>query len=576
MTHSRIISATGQDQLYSAETGFTVDYLREIVIEYEPPRSACAPLESTALTTKTPARQKINTITERIMEFSLVVYALFAPHSIAITQGSFLLGLLAWGVQLTASRQFRQRRTPIDIAIFGFFACCVFSSFLSYDPLVSIKGLRSPAFFLAFYFVSTKISSLRRAKFLATAVVLSCVFNVVYSAGQLWKGRGIQIDSIAADSPLLGSTLEVGDIILEADGKPVKSIEDLSRIVDQNRGRLSIVFQRKEAVSMTTISRRAVRGSLGEGATRLGITVSPGRNLRVTGLYNHYETYAEVLQMIASLGIGLLMAQRRRRSGLVLPLCIALPLIMIALIMTSTRAAVAGLVVSVLTMSIVAFGRRAVQIVIPAVLLLVAGAAFFIQSSRGISFIDLQEGSTSYRLTVWSEAMALVKSHPLLGIGKGTEGSEQFRKRFGLYDNNRLPPGHFHSTPVQIATWWGLAALAFYFVLMTIMILECWKLAGLARARAHWDSWGIAVGVLGALVAFNIASLAHFNFGDGEVVMALWLLAGLAFAVRRLEMEELPAHKRKETAEDTRDRSQLRRPEETSESSAQVATATRG
>lgn len=526
------------------------------------------------MTTQSPARQKIHAITERIIEVSLVLYALFAPHSIAITQGSFLLGLLAWGVQLSAAGRFKQRRTPIDIAIFGFFACCVVSSFLSYDPLVSIKGLRSPAFFLAFYFVSAKVGTVRRARSLALIIVLSCILNVIYSGAQLWKGRGIRIDGISADSPLLGKTLAVGDIILEADGEAVNSLEDLSRIVDKNRGRLSIVFQRKEAISLTTFSRRAVRGSRGEGTTRLGITASPGRNIRVTGLYNHYETYAEVLQMIGSLGIGLLIAQRRKRSGWLIPLAVALPLIVLALVMTSTRAAVAGLVASVVTISIVAFGRRAAQIAIPAVLVLIVGAGLFIERSRGISFIDLQEGSTSYRLTVWSEAMTLVRSHPLVGIGKGTEGSEQFRRRFGLYDDNKLPPGHFHSTPVQIATWWGLAALAFYSCLMTIMIFECWKLARLTRSREHWDSWAIALGVLGALMAFNVASLAHFNFGDGEVVMAMWLLAGLAFAVRRIEMEELPSDQGEQPRLETRDVARIG-PDGASEATAQVAGATR-
>ena len=45
------------------------------------------------------SQPKITSITEKIIVFSLVMYALFAPHSIAITQGSFLLGLTAWAVQ---------------------------------------------------------------------------------------------------------------------------------------------------------------------------------------------------------------------------------------------------------------------------------------------------------------------------------------------------------------------------------------------------------------------------------------------------------------------------------------------
>lgn len=83
--------------------------------------------------------RRIYVFTEWVISISLVMYALFAPHSIAITQSSYLIGLTAWGVQLIAIRKLPFKRSPVDIALFGFFACCVISSFLSYDLLVSVK-----------------------------------------------------------------------------------------------------------------------------------------------------------------------------------------------------------------------------------------------------------------------------------------------------------------------------------------------------------------------------------------------------------------------------------------------------
>src|SRR5687767_4825735 len=119
------------------------------------------------LSSAAPARsQRVFEITEWVISLSLVMYAVFAPHSIAMTQGSYLIGLAAWGVQLAATRNLKHKRTLVDIALIGIFACCVVSSFLSYDPLVSIKGLKSPAFFLAFYFVSNNVKSIRFAGFL--------------------------------------------------------------------------------------------------------------------------------------------------------------------------------------------------------------------------------------------------------------------------------------------------------------------------------------------------------------------------------------------------------------------------
>src|SRR5260370_18109225 len=111
-------------------------------------------------------------------------------------------------------------------------------------------------------------------------------------------GHGVRIDSIAPASPLADPDLQPDDVILEADGHKVSNAEDISRIVDSGRGRVLVKVQRKEALIDTSISRKAIRESPGTGAERLGVVTSPGRNFRITGFYNHYETYAEVLSLI--------------------------------------------------------------------------------------------------------------------------------------------------------------------------------------------------------------------------------------------------------------------------------------
>lgn len=500
-------------------------------------------INNTASGLPTSGNQRLYLITERVIIFSLVMYALFAPHSIAMTQGAFLLGLVAWAVQMTAGRNLQIPRTPVDIALLGFFACCVVSSFLSYDPLVSVKGLRSPAFFLAFYFVSNKVKSLRMASFLAFAIVASCLVNVAYSAVQLGIGRGIRINSIREDSPFANKGLGVGDVIIEADGQPVNSQEDLSLIIDSwrtsptQRGQLRIKFQRSEAIAETSISRKLD----GVGVERLGITTSPGRNFRVMGFYSHYETYAEVLQLIAALAVGMLLALPNKRSVAALLLGGAFILLSATLVMTSTRAAIAGLTIAIAVMAFASARRRVVIAALLGLMLAAPVAYLIVERSRGISVLDPEEGSTAYRLEVWREAFGIIKDHPLVGIGKGSEG--KLKETWGLYEDGKLPPGHFHSTPIQIATWWGLPALILYFSMMAIFAVETWKLCKRLKSERRWTLRGIALGGLGALVAFNVSSLVHFNFGDGEVVMMFWLLAGLVFAARRIAFEARDSHK---------------------------------
>ena len=480
--------------------------------------------------------RRVSVITGHIMSFLLLSYAIFAPHSIALTQGAYLIGLGAWAVQIAATRRLNHKRSPLDIALFGFFACCVVSSFLSYDPLVSIKGLKSPAFFLAFYFVSNNIRSIRFAAFLAALLMTSCLVNVAYSGATLAKGRGLKIDAIRPNSPFANEVITPGDIIVEADGQPVSTPEDLLQIIDSQRGRLRVKLQRGDAVKEISIPRQAIKEASGVGFDRLGISTSTGRNFRIAGFYSHYETYAEVLQLIAALAVGMLIAIPDKRSAMALFLSAVVFLLTFTLILTSTRAALAGLASAIAVMAVAASRRRVVVASIASLVVMIPLALVAVEHFRGISVFDTEEGSTAYRLEVWREGLGIIKDNPVVGIGKGSEG--KLKDSLGLYDEGKLPPGHFHSTPVQIAVWWGLLGLIFYYVFMTIFAADTWRLIKIAKPGSRWQLTGIAQGALGAIVAFNVSSFAHFNFGDGEVVMAFWFLTGLAFAVRRIALQE--------------------------------------
>jgi O-Antigen ligase/PDZ domain len=519
-----------------------------------------------------PSENPVFRITEGTITVSLVMYALFAPHSIAITQGSYLIGLVAWIVQSAWRRRVDIKGSPMDVALLGFFACAVLSSFFSYDPLVSIKGLKSPAFFLAFYFVSTKVKSLRFAAALAMAVVISCLVNVAYSGAQLAKGRGLRIDSLQADGPFARRHLQVGDVIQEADGEPVTTVEDLSRLVDAHRGLLRIKYTRSESVLEAAVSRRAIRRSPGAGPERLGLTTSPGRNFRIMGFYSHYETYAEVLQIVAALALGAFISLSRKWSMRGVALALSLFLFTGALVLTSTRAPIAGLAIGASVMALASLQRKTLVVVAVAIVILFPTALYYLERTRGITFFDPQEASTAYRIEVWQEALGIVRTHPLLGIGKGSEA--KLKEQLGLYDNGRLPPGHFHSTPIQIATWWGLPALIFYFAVMSILVLEAWKVANRLRNKNQRGAYGLALGGIGGIVAFNFSSLFHFNFGDGEVVMMLWLLSGLVFAVRRIsdeQTDDASTDSRSLPAQPDSHRNRPRPPEEAAEPSAQAA-----
>ena len=44
------------------------------------------------------------------------------------------------------------------------------------------------------------------------------------------------------------------------------------------------------------------------------------------------------------------------------------------------------------------------------------------------------------------------------------------------------------------------------------------------------NSYGILLGILGALTAFLMSSLVNYNYGDAEVAMMFWFLMGIALS----------------------------------------------
>lgn len=458
-------------------------------------------------------------------------FAVAAPHSIAGSQGGFLAAAFFWLLARLLAFNFPVRRTPLDWPLLGLFFWATLSGIFSYQPRSSINGLRGLAFFTVFYLISTRAAQSPRARMawqLAVTLIVSCMFNVGMSILQKSRGDGLQIVSMTERSRLRRANFLVGDVLQTADGRPITSLQMLSELVDSGPrdSFITIGIRRKELQFSINITRKRIQKVKNvAGAERFGITVEPARDFRAHGFYNHYATYAEVLQIIASLALGFLLVCPRRW-----PLLLALGLagigLITALIFTATRAPLAALGLSALAMAVMAAGKRRLAVIGLLVVALPVGV-YAISKWRGVGLIDTHDGSTVWRLEIWKEGLQLVKRDPILGIGKGSERKRW--KEWGLFRNGELPPGHFHSTPLQVAVWWGLPALALY---LGVMVQAFRMLVGfLARPQQDWRQRAVVLGVFGALVGFNASSIVHFNFGDGEVVMVLWLALGLAMAV---------------------------------------------
>ncbi|HKC64105.1 MAG TPA: hypothetical protein VKB86_10725, partial [Pyrinomonadaceae bacterium] len=307
--------------------------------------------------------------------FWLFLFAIFAPHSIAATQIAWGGGLLTWVARFFIRPRPRITRTPVDYALLGFLVLTLISSLLSYDQSVSIGKLRAVSLFTIIYLVAENITSKHVLRLLTLVLVASSMVNVFYTFGERIVGRGVKVEGVATNSPLEAAIfvneqkeehpapIKSGDTLLEVDGKPLRNPEELVAALDsKNAGPALVKIYHVEWVGVLRIP----RGHLLDGTTpleRLGIASwSRGRDWRATGFYDHYVTYAEVLQLIASLALGLFVALREKRSLSGALLGVAFAGMCGALLLTVTRASWFALLLSGFVITVVGISRRAVLI----------------------------------------------------------------------------------------------------------------------------------------------------------------------------------------------------------------------
>ncbi|MDT4897364.1 MAG: hypothetical protein QOH25_2441 [Acidobacteriota bacterium] len=474
---------------------------------------------------------------ERILLGFLFLMVLSAPHSIAATQIAWSGALLAWGLSFLLRPRPRLHRTPIDFPMLLFFILTIVSALFSYDPDVSIPLLRGAFLFTIVYLFAQNIHSRRLLRLLVLCLIASCMLNVIYTLGERIVGRGVKVEGLNTASPLFVAGIRDGDILLEVDGRSLRQLNELSDAL-ASAGRPNDEPAHVQVYSYEWGRIIDVpRGHLLDGASaseKLGVgSWSRGRDWRASGFYGHYTTYSEVLQLIASLSVGLFIAIPRKRSLQAALLVIVILGQSVALLLTVTRASWLAFLISIFVIILVGASRRMVLVVAACALVIIPAALFVLQQKRNVGFFDSKDGSTTYRETVWREGFALLTSKPRhLLVGVGMNSIIRHRREWGLFDHGRLPMGHMHSTPLQLALERGVPALLVWLVLLFVYGRMLFWMARSPKTEG-WIERGTALGALGGLIGFLSSGIVHYNWGDSEVVMIFYIIMGINLAIKQ-------------------------------------------
>ena len=377
----------------------------------------------------------------------------------------------------------------------------------------------------------------------AVMLIASASAGVLWGAGELILGRGVIVSELSDHSSLrLDTPLQAGDVVWRVNGQRVWSggeIDELIRTTPPGqRARLSVISHGEHVewpgVLVTDEMRHAASpsGIVGGGRTH---------NFRASGWTRHYETFAEVLQIIGQLAFAFAVVRWRSVSAVKKSSRrMSLPLILAALAFVIVAAGIA-LTAMRTTLLAFAFGMFVVAWRISAskrhrfvfaglgLLILVLGIGV-VWRTRARGALALQDPSASSRLQVARVAARRVILHPVLG--HGMDAMHEHWNEWGFPGKDMLDA---HSTPIQIAFDRGLPGLGLWLWLMYVF----WRLATRTEKKVHGESaaiHGLILGIIGALAGFLLSSLVNYNFGDSEVALLFWWMMGVAVIIDKASL----------------------------------------
>jgi hypothetical protein len=168
-----------------------------------------------------------------------------------------------------------------------------------------------------------------------------------------------------------------------------------------------------------------------------------------------------------------------------------------------------------------------------ALLFLLAFGAIIVWQTRAPEALMFSDPSSSLRYQVARVGLSRVFVHPV--FGHGMDAMKKHWNEWGFPGKDML---HLHSTPIQLAFDRGLPMLFLWAWLMIAFWIEVARAEKRASDRGDTNAYGISLGILGGLTGFLLSSFVNYNYGDGEAVMLLWFLLGLAMVLGRdLESE---------------------------------------
>jgi O-antigen ligase len=239
---------------------------------------------------------------------------------------------------------------------------------------------------------------------------------------------------------------------------------------------------------------------------------------RAHGFFSIYMTLAGVLALVLTAILPRLL--RLEEVARFAPVWLVS---VVALALTYVRGAWLGLAAGGLVV-LVSLRRRSAAALALVVVVLAALVALPGVAERLRTIGSMRDDTTRDRLAMLSTGLALVRQHPVTGIGPGQV--KRVYPTAAVPEALRRSTSHLHNTPLQIAVERGLPGLIAWLAIFAAFLRHTVRFV---RGRPEGPERTLVIGVQGAIVAFLVAGLFEYNFGDTEVVLVAVSLMALPF-----------------------------------------------
>jgi O-antigen ligase len=242
---------------------------------------------------------------------------------------------------------------------------------------------------------------------------------------------------------------------------------------------------------------------------------------RPQGTLGHYMTYSGLLLLVLGAALARLLFEQHDRAW---P-AVVLPALVVAIVLTFTRSAWVGVCATVaLLLAMKDFRLLPMIPIVAAVFFAIAPPQI---TARFYSIFDMQDPTSRDRVAMLRAGVAMVKAHPLTGVGP-TMVQPLYKRYRDPSAVERVNP-HLHNVPVQIAAERGLPALAAWLCFIAVASIDLTRLLRRSRHKC------LPAAALAAIAGMLAAGLFEYNFGDSEFLMLFLALLTLPFAAERPE-----------------------------------------